>query len=47
VEVIRKEIGFAGPFITENGGGIFFPAEYDTLPVGGAVIMGDAKCRGS
>ncbi|HON96275.1 MAG TPA: HAD hydrolase family protein [Deltaproteobacteria bacterium] len=32
VELLRAEIGVAGPFIVENGGGIFFPREYDDLP---------------
>jgi len=44
VNVIREEIGISGPFIVENGGGIFLPPEYDTLPLGGAVIMGTLRC---
>ena len=27
IDVLRKELGFPFPFISENGGGIFFPAE--------------------
>ena len=44
VNVIREEIGISGPFIVENGGGIFLPPEYDTLPISGAVIMGTLRC---
>ncbi len=44
VEVIRVEIGCSGPFIVENGGGIFFPPEYEDLPTGGALVMGQMKC---
>jgi hypothetical protein len=29
VELIQKEIGLSCPFIVENGGGIFFPQEYE------------------
>lgn len=44
VELIQKEIGLSGPFIVENGGGIFFPQEYEDLPIGGAVIMDTYRC---
>jgi mannosyl-3-phosphoglycerate phosphatase len=44
VEVDQEEIGISGPFIVENGGGIFLPPEYDTLPVSGAVTMGTLRC---
>lgn len=44
VEVIRDEIGCSGPFIVENGGGIFFPPGYEDLPTGGSLVMGGIKC---
>lgn len=44
VELLRAEIGVAGPFIVENGGGIFFPREYDDLPVGSSLVMDTYRC---
>jgi mannosyl-3-phosphoglycerate phosphatase len=44
VEFIQKEIGIAGPFIVENGGGIFFPPEYSSIPVGSAAIIDNYRC---
>jgi mannosyl-3-phosphoglycerate phosphatase len=44
VEVIRAEIGCSGPFIVENGGGIFFPPGYENLPTGGTLVMGGMRC---
>ena len=44
VEVIRSEMDISGPFIVENGGGIFFPPEYETLPTGGTIILNGMKC---
>ncbi|MCU0576773.1 MAG: HAD-IIB family hydrolase [Desulfobacterota bacterium] len=44
VEVVRKEIGITGPFIVENGGGIFFPPAYAFLPTGSAIILDMYRC---
>ena len=44
VELIREDIGLTGPFIVENGGGIFFPLEFEGPPAGGAVIMDSYRC---
>ncbi|OQC29522.1 MAG: Glucosyl-3-phosphoglycerate/mannosyl-3-phosphoglycerate phosphatase [Deltaproteobacteria bacterium ADurb.Bin072] len=44
VELLRAEIGAAGPFIVENGGGIFFPREYDDLHVGSSLVMDTYRC---
>lgn len=44
VELIRQDMGLTGPFIVENGGGIFFPLEFEELPVGAAVIMDTYRC---
>lgn len=44
VKVIQEEIGIQGPFIVENGGGIFFPHEYGSLQTGSAVITEDYRC---
>jgi mannosyl-3-phosphoglycerate phosphatase len=37
VEPIRRKIGHNHPFVTENGGGIFFPDGYFSLRIPGAV----------
>ncbi|HPR55484.1 MAG TPA: HAD-IIB family hydrolase [Deltaproteobacteria bacterium] len=44
VELIRKDIGLTGPFIVENGGGIFFPREYEEFSIGGSVVMDAYRC---
>jgi mannosyl-3-phosphoglycerate phosphatase len=37
VEPIRRKLGHNHPFVTENGGGIFFPDGYFSLRIPGAV----------
>jgi mannosyl-3-phosphoglycerate phosphatase family protein len=37
IEPIRRKIGHSHPFVTENGGGIFFPDGYFSLRIPGAV----------
>ncbi len=37
IEHIRKDLGHNHPFITENGGGIFFPDGYFSLKIPGVV----------
>ena len=37
IENIRKDLGHNHPFITENGGGIFFPDGYFSLKIPGVV----------
>ncbi len=44
VKVIQEELGIQGPFIVENGGGIFFPPECASLQIGSAVITEDYRC---
>lgn len=44
VEFIQKEINIQGPFIVENGGGIFFHQEYRSIPVGSAIIIDNYRC---
>jgi len=44
VKTIQEEIGIQGPFIVENGGGIFFPQEFSAIRIGSAVITGDYRC---
>lgn len=44
VELIRAEMRVPGPFIVENGGGIFFPREYDTVAVGSSLVMDTYRC---
>lgn len=41
---LRKEMAFPGPFITENGGGVFFPAEYGGLRVEESIVIHNLKC---
>ncbi|MFO7984594.1 MAG: HAD-IIB family hydrolase [Desulfatiglandaceae bacterium] len=40
MEPLRKRLGLSGPFVSENGGGVFLPKETFTLPPEGAA---DAK----
>jgi len=40
VERLQGEMGLREPFITENGGGIFFPAEYRNFRIPGGVERG-------
>ncbi|MEN6448742.1 MAG: HAD-IIB family hydrolase [Syntrophaceae bacterium] len=44
VEVIREEIGCTGPFISENGGGVFFPGNYGNFAIEEAVIIHGYQC---
>lgn len=44
VEVLRRKLGHAHPFITENGGGIFIPHGYFNLHIKGARRMGRYYC---
>jgi mannosyl-3-phosphoglycerate phosphatase len=44
VVALQRELGIIDPFIVENGGGIFSPAQGDEFPVEGAVMMNDQKC---
>ena len=44
VTAIQEEMGITGPIIVENGGGIFFPDGYVTLPVGSVIISGGLRC---
>ena len=37
IEPIRRKLGHNHPFVTENGGGIFFPDGYFSLKIPGAV----------
>jgi mannosyl-3-phosphoglycerate phosphatase len=37
IEPIRRKLGHSHPFVTENGGGIFFPDGYFSLRIPGAV----------
>jgi mannosyl-3-phosphoglycerate phosphatase family protein len=37
IEPIRRKLGHTHPFVTENGGGIFFPDGYFSLRIPGAV----------
>jgi len=37
IEPVRRKLGHSHPFVTENGGGIFFPDGYFTLRIPGAV----------
>lgn len=36
IEPVRRKMGHSHPFVTENGGGIFFPDGYFTLRIPGA-----------
>lgn len=39
VEVIRRQLGLEGPFVTENGGGIFFPEQPEPPQLAESVEM--------
>ena len=41
VERLHGEMGIREPFITENGGGIFFPRGYGGFEIQGAIDQGD------
>lgn len=43
MEVIRKQLGLKDPYISENGGGIFFPLETPLSPPPEAVITGNIR----
>src|SRR5713226_6564538 len=38
VEPLRRKLGHAHPFITENGGGVFIPDGYFNLKIPGAAL---------
>ena len=44
LEVLRRKLGHAHPFITENGGGIFIPHGYFNLHIEGAYRIGRYHC---
>ncbi len=44
VEFLRRKIGNAHPFITENGGGIFIPHGYFPQRIGGVVTVKTYHC---
>jgi len=44
LEVLRRKLGHAHPFITENGGGIFIPHGYFNLHIEGAYRVGRYHC---
>jgi len=44
VEDLRRKLGNAHPFITENGGGVFIPHGYFSQPLGGAERAGHYHC---
>ena len=44
IEPMRRKLGHNHPFITENGGGIFFPDGYFNLQIPGAVRNGRYLC---
>ncbi|WP_067050058.1 mannosyl-3-phosphoglycerate phosphatase [Methanofollis ethanolicus] len=41
IEVVRDKLGVADPFISENGGAVFIPRGYFTVPVGRTRETGD------
>lgn len=41
IDTLRFELGLSSPFISENGGGIFFPAESALEPPSDAVLFGE------
>lgn len=44
IEPVRRKIGHVHPFITESGGGIFFPDGYFNVRIPGAVRNGRYLC---
>lgn len=44
VEVLQRKMGWAQPFITENGGGIFIPHGYFPQRIEGVTRMGRCHC---
>jgi mannosyl-3-phosphoglycerate phosphatase len=38
MDPLRRQLGLSSPFICENGGGIFFPAEGDIAPPPGTIL---------
>ena len=44
VELLRRKLHNAHPFITENGGGIFIPHDYFSQPIEGATRVGRYHC---
>jgi mannosyl-3-phosphoglycerate phosphatase len=44
IEPVRRKLEHSHPFITENGGGVFFPDGYFNLRIPGAVRVGRYLC---
>ena len=44
VEVLRRKLGNAHPFVTENGGGLFIPNGYFNQPMTGSTRAGHYHC---
>jgi len=44
LEVLRRKLGHAHPFVTENGGGVFIPHGYFNLRIEGAQRVGHYHC---
>ncbi len=44
VEVLRRKLENAHPFVTENGGGLFVPNGYFNLPMAGSTRAGHYHC---
>src|ERR1700682_2423997 len=44
LEILRRKIGHAHPFVTESGGGLFLPDGYFSQPLVGAVPEGCCFC---
>jgi len=44
VEVLRRRMGNAHPFVTENGGGLFIPNGYFNQPMTGSTRAGHYHC---
>jgi len=44
VEVLRRKMENAHPFVTENGGGLFIPNGYFNLPMTGSTRVGHYHC---
>ncbi len=44
VEVLRRDLGNSHPFVTENGGGVFFPRQYFGAHTPQGIPKGDYLC---
>lgn len=45
IEVIQKDMNLKGPFISENGGGIFFPGDFFKGKPSGGILYADGKYK--